>query len=498
MTKFDYDLFVIGGGSGGVRASRMAAMAGARVALAEEYRLGGTCVIRGCIPKKLLVYASQFSENVVDSKGYGWDFGDSKFDWPTLIANKDKEIDRLEGLYTKNVVATGVTILQDRAVFEDPHTLRLLNSGKTVTAEKILIATGNRPTREMGTSHVVPGGDLCITSDEAFHLKELPKRILIAGGGYIALEFAHIFHGLGSHVSLVYRGDKPLRGFDHDLREAICTSMHTRGLEVLLGCEFTKVEKRGATLHAETNKGAVIECDQILLAIGRMPNTAALHVGKAGVELGKKGEVKVDAYSATSAPHIYAVGDVTDRVQLTPVAIHEAMCFVETAFKDNPTKPDHSHAASAVFTTPEIGSVGLSEEKALLKGHSIDVYKSQFRPLLHTLGGREVRTLMKLVVDAKTDKVLGCHIFGDHGAEIIQAVAIAVKMGATKRDFDDTMALHPTAAEELVTMRDQRPIPVRRRRGLRRQASGPIRSRAAHAANSSAASAASHRLSSPR
>ena len=453
MTKFDYDLFVIGGGSGGVRASRMAAMTGAKVALAEEYRMGGTCVIRGCIPKKLFVYASQFSENIVDAKGYGWNFGDCKFDWPTLIANKDKEIARLEGLYTKNVNAAGATIIQDRAVFEDAHTLRLVNSGKLVTADKILIATGNRPTREMGTSHIVPGGDLCITSDEAFHLKELPKRILIAGGGYIALEFAHIFHGLGSHVSLVYRGDKPLRGFDDDLRDALVTSMQTRGLDVLLGCEFAKVEKRGNSLHAETNKGAVIECDQIMLAIGRQPNTAALHVEKAGVELGKKGEVKVDDYSRTSAENIYAVGDVTDRVQLTPVAIHEAMCFVETAFKNNPTKPDHRHVPSAVFTTPEIGSVGLSEDRALAMGHSVDIYKSNFRPLLHTLGGREVRTTMKLVVDAKTGKVLGCHIFGDHGAEIIQAVAVAVKMGATKKDFDDTMALHPTAAEELVTMR---------------------------------------------
>jgi glutathione reductase (NADPH) len=455
MAQYDYDLFVIGGGSGGVRASRMAAMTGAKVALAEEYRMGGTCVIRGCIPKKLLVYASQFSENVKDAKGYGWDFGDARFDWPTLIANKDREIARLEGLYTKNVLAAGVTIFQDRAVFEDPHTLLLLNSGKKVTAEKILIATGNRPTREMGTTHVIPGGALCITSDEAFHLKELPRRILIAGGGYIALEFAHIFHGLGSKVSLVYRGEKPLRGFDGDLREAICQSMQARGLDVLLGCEFTKIEKRGESLHAETNKGGVIECDQIMLAIGRMPNTMALHVEKAGVRLGMKGEVTVDDYSATSAAHIYAVGDVTDRVQLTPVAIHEAMCFVETAFRNNPTRPDHIHVPSAVFTTPEIATVGMSEEKALLKGHSIDVYKSTFRPLLHTLGGREVRTLMKLVVDATTGRVLGCHIFGDHAAEIIQPVAIALKLGATKKDFDATLALHPTAAEELVTMRQK-------------------------------------------
>ena len=453
MTSYDYDLFVIGGGSGGVRASRMAAMTGARVALAEESRMGGTCVIRGCIPKKLLVYASQFAENFLDAPGYGWTIGETKFDWPTMIANKDREIARLEGLYTHNVKAAGVQIFSDRAVFEDAHTLRLLNENRTVTAEKILIATGNRPTREMGTSHVIPGGELCITSNEAFHLEKLPGRILIAGGGYIALEFAHIFHGLGSHVSLVYRGEKPLRGFDDDMRDALCDSMKARGLEVLLGCEFTKVEKRGNCLHAETNKGATIECDQILLAIGRQPNTGMLHVEKAGVELGKRGEVKVDEYSRTSAPHIWAIGDVTDRIQLTPVAIHEAMCFVETAFKNNPTAPDHVHVASAVFTTPELATVGLSEEKALAKGHDIDVYKSHFRPLLHTLGGRPVRTLIKMVVDARTDKVLGCHMFGDHAAEIIQVAAVALRMGATKQDFDSTIALHPTAAEELVTMR---------------------------------------------
>ncbi len=454
MTKYDYDLFVIGGGSGGVRASRMAAQTGARVALAEEYRLGGTCVIRGCIPKKLLVYASQFAENIRDAKGYGWDFGDCRFDWPTLIANKDREIDRLEGLYRNAVDKAGVTVFADRAVFEDPHTLLLLNSGKRVTAEKILIATGNTPTRDLGSStSAVAGGELCITSNEAFHLKELPKHILIAGGGYIALEFAHIFHGLGSEVSLVYRGEKPLRGFDNDMRDALCQSMHSRGIEVLLGCVFTRIEKRGAGLHAQTSKGAKIDTDQILLAIGRQPNTNALHVEKAGVELGRKGEIKVDAYSRTSAPHIFAVGDVTDRLQLTPVAIHEAMCFVETAFRDNPTKADHEHVPSAVFTTPELAAVGLTEEVALGLGHPIDVYKSTFRPLLHTLGGRDVRTLMKLIVNSATGRVLGCHIFGDHAAEIVQAAAIALRMGATKADFDRTIALHPTAAEELVTMR---------------------------------------------
>jgi glutathione reductase (NADPH) len=452
---FDYDLFVIGGGSGGVRASRMAALAGARVALAEEWRMGGTCVIRGCIPKKLLVYASQFKENIMDSAGYGWSFGECKFDWPTLIANKDREIARLEGLYTTNVEKSGVTIFHDRAVFEDPHTLLLVNSGKRVTADKILIATGNRPTREMGTDHAIGGGELCITSDEAFHLKQLPPRITIAGGGYIAVEFAHIFHGLGSEVTLVCRRDKPLFGFDEDMREALFNSMLERGIKVLQHSQFTMVEKRGDCLHVETSKGVVIECEEIMLAIGRKPNTESLHVEKAGVALGKRGEVKVDAYSATSVPHIYAVGDVTDRVQLTPVAIHEAMCFVETVFRNNPTKPDHVHVPSAVFSTPELAGIGLTETKALLAGHSIDVYKSTFRPLLHTLGGRNVRTHMKLIVDSATDTVLGCHVFGDHASEIIQIVAVALRMGATKADFDGTIALHPTAAEELVTMRSK-------------------------------------------
>ncbi len=451
--SYDYDLFVIGGGSGGVRASRMAAMTGARVAIAEEWRMGGTCVIRGCIPKKLFVYAAQFAEDFEDAKGFGWTVGEKSFDWQTLIANKDKEIARLEGMYTKNVEAAGVTIFQDRAVFEGPHSIRLLNEGRVVTADKILIATGNRPTRELGTSHVIPGGNLCITSDEAFHLEKLPERILIAGGGYIALEFAHIFHGLGSRVSLLYRGEKVLRGFDEDIRDALTESMKKNMLHVALGCEFTRIEKRGNCLHAETNKGDVIECDTIMLAIGRAPNTERLHVEKAGVELGRKGEVKVDEYSRTSAANIYAIGDVTDRLQLTPVAIHEAMCFVKTAFQNTPTPADHHNVATAVFTNPEIGAVGMTEEKALMLGHSIDVYKSVFRPLRHTLSGRDARSTFKLIVDSKTDKVLGCHIFGDHGAEIIQIVAVAMKMGATKAQFDSTVALHPTAAEELVTMR---------------------------------------------
>jgi glutathione reductase (NADPH) len=453
MSKYDYDLFVIGGGSGGVRASRMAAATGARVALAEEYRMGGTCVIRGCIPKKLFVYASHFADDFHDSIGYGWTVGEPKFDWKTLIANKDREIGRLEGIYRKNVEAAGVKIFGDRAVFEDPHTVLLLNENKRITADKILIATGNSPTREMGTTHIVPGADLCITSNEAFHLDALPGRVLIAGGGYVALEFAHIFHGLGSKVSLVYRGEKPLRGFDEDLRDALMASMQRRGLDVLLGCEFTGIERRGDCLHAETNKGAVIECDQVMLAIGRMPNTMSLHVNKAGVELGKRGEIVVDKYSRTSAENIYAIGDVTDRIQLTPVAIHEAMCFVKTAFENTPTAPDHEHVPSAVFTTPELATVGMSEMKALGMGHAIDVYKSTFRPLKHTMTDSGELSLFKLIVDARTQTVLGCHIFGWGAAEIIQIAAVALKMGATKQDFDGTIALHPTAAEELVTMR---------------------------------------------
>ena len=453
MARYDYDLFVIGGGSGGVRASRMAALAGARVALAEESRMGGTCVIRGCIPKKIFVYASHFADDFADSIGFGWTVGEPKFDWPTLIANKDKEIARLEAVYTRNVKATGVDIFADRAVFEDAHTLRLLNEDRTVTAEKILIATGNRPTRELGTSHIIPGGNLCITSNEAFHLEKLPKRILVAGGGYIALEFAHIFHGLGSNVSLIYRGEKVLRGFDDDIRDSVHDSMERRGMHVALGCEFTKIEKRGDTLHAETNKGDVIEADQIMLAIGRAPNTEMLHVEKAGVELGKRGEVKVDRFSRTSAEHIYAIGDVTDRMQLTPVAIHEAMCFAKTAFEGVPTAPDHQNIATAVFTTPEIGVVGMSEMQALGMGHAIDVYKATFRPLRHTMTGKGEKMMVKLVVDQKTDKVLGCHIFGQSAAEIIQVVGIALKMGATKAEFDQTVAVHPTGAEELVTMR---------------------------------------------
>lgn len=450
---FDYDLFVVGGGSGGVRAARMAALTGARVGLAEESRMGGTCVIRGCIPKKLFVYASRFADAVEDARGFGWTFGPGTFDWPTLVANKDREIARLEGLYTANVEKAGAVIFHDRAVFEDAHTLRLVKADRKITARTILIATGNRPSRRLNADHAVPGEELCITSNEAFHLKALPGHIVIVGGGYIALEFAHIFHGLGAKVTLVYRGEKPLRGFDGALRDAVCQSMQNIGIDVRLNCQIAGIEKQGGGLAARTNQGDVIACDQVMLAIGRHPNTDGLGADRACVALTDKGAVQVDAYSRTNVDHIYAVGDVTDRLQLTPVAIHEAMCFVATVFGGKPTPVDHALVPSAVFTTPELATVGLSEEKALAAGHAVDVYQSSFRPLLHTLSGRNERALMKLVVDQATDRVLGCHIFGEHAAEIVQLAAVALRLRATKGDFDATIALHPTAAEELVTLR---------------------------------------------
>jgi len=447
---YDYDLFAIGGGSGGVRASRMAAQTGARVAIAEEYGLGGTCVIRGCIPKKLFVYASQFSEEFEDSAGFGWTVPSRKFDWNVLVANKNKEIARLVGLYEKNVDAAGVEIFMERAEFVDSHTIKLLKSGKTVTAAHILIATGGHPSRDTGGA---AGSEHCITSNEAFYLEKFPKRIFIAGGGYIAIEFAHIFHGLGAQVTLCYRGPKILRGFDEDMRDQVTEATTKRGIRLVLDRTIHKVDKRGGELFVFTDKHEMIEADECMLAIGRTPNTAGLGLEKAGVKTGKRGRVEVDAYSKTNVDHIYAIGDVTDRLALTPVAIHEAMAFVKTVFDKKPTPVDHSLVPTAVFSQPEIGTVGLTEHDALRNGHHIDVYKSLFKPLKRTLGGRQERSLFKMIVDQKTDRVLGCHIFGTDGAEIIQVVAVAIKMGATKAQFDSTIALHPSAAEELVTMR---------------------------------------------
>jgi glutathione reductase (NADPH) len=447
---FDYDLFVIGGGSGGVRASRMAAQTGAKVAIAEEYAFGGTCVIRGCIPKKLFVYASHFSEDFEDAAGFGWTVPTAKFDWNVLVASKNKEIARLEGLYHKNVDAAGVEIFMERVEFVDAHTLKLMKSGRTVTAAYILVATGGHPSRDMGGA---PGVEHCITSNEAFYLEKFPKRIFIAGGGYIAIEFAHIFHGLGAEVTLCYRGPKILRGFEEDMRDALMESMKKRGIRVILDRIIARVDKKGDELFVFTDKHEMLEVDSVMLAVGRVPNTAGLGLEKAGVKIGYRDRVEVDDYSKTNVDHIYAVGDVTDRMALTPVAIHEAMAFVKTVFGKVPTPVDHRLVPTAVFSQPEIGTVGLREDEALSQGHAIDVYKSSFKPLKHTLSGRDERALFKLIVDSKTDRVLGCHIFGPDAAEIVQIVAVAMKMGATKAQFDATVALHPSAAEELVTMR---------------------------------------------
>lgn len=450
MAGYDYDLFVIGGGSGGVRAARLAASLGKKVGLAEESRMGGTCVIRGCIPKKLFVYASRFPEEFASAPGFGWTIGATSFDWPTLVANKDMEISRLEGVYLKAVENAGGTVYYERAVFEDAHTLRT-SKDRTITAETILIATGARAARNLlgGT-----GAEHCCTSDEAFHWKELPKRLAIAGGGYIAVEFAHIFNALGVDVTLIVRKPKVLRGFDEDLRDALHETMGRRGIKVLPDRLIADVSKKGKGLHIRTTAGDELLADKFMLAWGRLPNTEGLGLERAGVEVGANGKVVVDAYSRTSAPNIYAVGDVTDRLALTPVAIHEATCFVRTVFAGQPAKPDHTLVPTAVFSTPEIGTVGLTEAKALEQGHSIDVYKSTFRPLRATLGppGGD-RVMMKLIVDQKTDHVLGCHLFGADASEMAQLVAVAMKMKATKADFDATVALHPSAAEELVTMR---------------------------------------------
>jgi glutathione reductase (NADPH) len=447
--RYDFDLFVIGAGSGGVRSSRLAAELGARTAIAEQDRFGGTCVIRGCIPKKFFVYASAFPEEFDDANGFGWTVGESSFDWPTLIANKDRQIARLEGLYRRAVERPGGTVFEDRAVIKDRHTIHLVRANRDVTADIILIATGGRPSRDIS----VPGAELCITSDEAFHLEKFPQSIVIAGGGYIALEFANIFHGLGAEVSLVYRGPKILRGFDEDLRDALQETMHKKGIHLLLETSFTRCERVDGKIRITTTAGETLLADQAMLAIGRLPNTDGFGLAEAGVRLTRRGHIDVDKYSRSSVENIYAVGDVTGRLELTPVALHEAMCFVKTAFGGKPTAPGHELVATAVFTRPEIGTVGLSEERALAGGHTVDIYRTSFLPLKHTLSGRNERMMMKLVVDAKNDKVLGCHIFGPEAGEMVQLVAIALKMGATKAQFDATVAVHPTMAEELVTIR---------------------------------------------
>jgi glutathione reductase (NADPH) len=449
MASYDYDLFVIGGGSGGVRAGRLAGAMGKRVGLAEEYRMGGTCVIRGCVPKKLFVYASHFHEDFEDAAGYGWKVGETSFDWATLIANKDREIARLEAIYRRGLDKSKVEIFDSRAVLVDDHTVEIVSSRKRVTADQILIATGARPNPHAA----LPGHELCINSNEAFHLAELPKSIVIAGGGYIAVEFANIFHGLGVETTLVYRGLELLQRFDGDLRRLLHEAMEAKGIRILCREVFERVSKRDdGRLDVRLSGGETLVVDQAMLALGRMPNTENLGLEKAGVETDVVGAVRVDDYSRTNVPNIWAVGDVTNRVQLTPVAIHEAMCFLETAFKNNPTKPDHQLIATAVFSQPEIGTVGLSEEEAAEKYAQVEIYRAHFRPMKNSLSGRQEKMLTKLVVDGLSRKVLGAHILGPDAGEMAQLLGIALKSGATKDDFDRTMAVHPTASEEFVTM----------------------------------------------
>jgi glutathione reductase (NADPH) len=449
MPQYDYDLFVIGGGSGGVRAARVSAGLGKRVAVAEADRFGGTCVIRGCVPKKLLHYAAQFAEHFEDAAGYGWTVPEPGFDWPTLIRNKDAEIARLEKVYETGVERAGGTAIHSRAVLTDRHTVRLESEGRTVTADQILIATGGRPNPHAA----LPGHEHCIFSDQAFDLPALPRAIAIAGGGYIAVEFANIFHGLGVETTLVYRGMDILSRFDADLRRGLHEAMEKKGIRIVCHTLFERVERRAdGRLDVHLSGGEVLTVDQAMLALGRMPNTENLGLDAAGVAVGKLGEIVVDDYSRTSVDNIWAIGDVTDRVQLTPVAIHEAMCFVETAFRGNPTRPDHATIPTAVFSQPEIGTVGLTEDAAARKHDELEIYRATFRPMRNILAGRDEKMLMKLIVDAGTRIVVGAHILGPDAGEMAQLLGIAVKARLTKDDFDRTMALHPTAAEELVTM----------------------------------------------
>jgi glutathione reductase (NADPH) len=423
---YDFDLFVIGAGSGGVRASRVCASLGARVACAEDRPLGGTCVNVGCIPKKLLVYASHFSQDFeAAERGYGWQLGPSRFDWSTLIANKDREILRLNGIYRTLLDDAGVTLIEGRAVLEGPHEVRV---GERVhTAETILVATGGWP-----QVPEIPGRELAITSNEAFYLDALPEHVTIVGGGYIAVEFAGIFKGLGSRVTQLYRGPLFLRGFDDDLRAWLADEMRAKDIDLRFDTNVTAIEERDGRRRATLTDGSTVDTDHVFFATGRVPNTSDLGLDKAGVELGARGEIVVDEYSRTNVPNIYAIGDVTDRMQLTPVAIHEAMCLARTLYQGEPTSPDHRDVPSAVFSQPPIGTVGLTEAEALARGHRIDVYTSSFRALKDTLTGSGEKTHMKLLVDSETDRVLGVHMIGPDAGEIIQGFGVALKCDATK------------------------------------------------------------------
>jgi glutathione reductase (NADPH) len=464
MPNYDFDLFTIGAGSGGVRASRMSGAFGGKVAVAEERYLGGTCVNVGCIPKKLLVYASEFGEGFSDAAGFGWHIAERSHDWTRLIENKNREILRLNGVYRRLLTEAGVTIIEDRATLIDAHTVAV--GDRRYTAKYILVATGSWP-----VVPDVPGREHAITSNEAFFLKSRPRRVILVGGGYIAVEFAGIFHGLGSHVTLVHRGDKVLRGFDEDLRETLGREMAKRGIALRLSSKITRIEKiesgvkvhagcaglqthaHDAVLRAHFDAGEAVEADVIMYATGRAPNTHGLGLKSAGIRLNEKGAIPVDNYSRTEVPNIYAIGDCTDRIMLTPVAIAEGRAVAETLFNNRPMSVDYAGVPSAVFSQPNLATVGLTEHEARKRVGEITVYKSSFRPLKHTLSGRDETTFMKLVVDKKTDRVLGCHMIGNDAGEIIQGLAIALKCNATKAQFDTTIGIHPTAAEEFVTMR---------------------------------------------
>jgi len=450
--SYDYDLFVIGAGSGGVRAARLAAMTGARVAVAEEDRVGGTCVIRGCVPKKFMVYASEFSQHFALAESYGWSPVESSFDWVRFIESKDIEISRLSGIYVTNLRKAGATLLHGRAVLKDAHTVEILGENpQTVTAEKILIAVGGRPVVPAD----LPGVEHAITSEEAFHLPELPKRVMVVGAGYIAVEFAGIFNGMGAETTLVYRGSNVLRGFDDDVRTHLADEMEKRGIKVILGCEHASIEKTDAGLVSHMKDGHSLETDVVMFATGRAPYVKNLGLEAAGVELNERGAIKVDKFSKTNVDSIWALGDVTDRINLTPVAIREAVAFAETEFRGNPMSFDHKDVATGVFSQPPIGTVGLNEGDARRQFGKIDIYMSRFRPMKYAFAGKDERALVKLVVKADDQRVVGVHVVGPDSPEIIQMAAIAVKMGVTKAQWDDTCAVHPTLAEELVTLREK-------------------------------------------
>jgi len=458
VAAYDYDLFVIGAGSGGVRAARLASELGKRVGIAEEYRIGGTCVIRGCVPKKLLVYGSRYGDEIEDARGFGWTCDGVRFDWPTLIHNVHREVDRLNGAYTRTLENVGVDRFLARAMIEDPHTVKLADRDEPISSEYILVATGSHPSMPD-----VPGKEHLISSNECFQLEALPDSIVIIGAGYIGMEFATIFSGLGVAVTVLYRGDQVLRGFDMDLRDGVADAMRDRGVDLRTDCNVASIEKEGTGYRVMLKEGCSIPAALVMAATGRLPSTRGLGLQQAGVELGWNGHVVVDEYSKSSVDNIYAVGDVTDRMNLTPVAIREGTAFVQTVFEDQPTAVDYTFVPTAVFCEPEIGTVGLTEEHAREMYRTIDIYKSSFRPMRATISGRDEKMLMKLVVDAETGKVLGCHLLGPDAAEIAQMAAITLKLGVTKAQLDSTMALHPSIAEELVTMRQkwEHPAPIK-------------------------------------